>query len=518
MIGCGTRVGKGVDGGPQEPPAPNRYRATRATEQRIRARRPRAARIWPVLVAAAVLGVSRAGSAAEAPRAAEVRPNIILVVTDDMDTSAVAHMPRVRSRLVEEGITFSNAFATNPTCCPSRVSLLTGLYSHSHGVRVNIPPQGGFPRLIELGLQKTTVAVWLASAGYETALVGKYVNWYPTPGRETHIPPGWSEWHALFFPESYYGYRMNSNGRVASYGRAPADYQTDVLAARAVEFIRRPHASPFFLYVAPFAPHGPAQMAERHRALLADLKAPRAPSFNEEDVSDKPSWLAGLPRMTPDLIAQMDAFYRRRARALLGVDEMVEGMVRALEETGQLDRTYVLFTSDNGFQLGQHRLDHGKGFPYEASIRVPLIVRGPGVPAGKTLDPFVLNIDFAPTLAALAGVAPPRAMDGRSFARFLGSGPTPTAWREDFVVECWNTPRDADGDSEGQGTPDYRALRTRGHALIEYTGLGESELYDLTADPDQLDNIHRQADAALKRGLADRLQALAQCRGETCGP
>lgn len=473
---------------------------------------------WAAPLASAVLCVPSPASPAEPPRGADRRPNLVLVVTDDMDTSAVTHMPRVRSRLAAEGVTFSNAFATNPTCCPSRVSLLTGLYSHNHDVRVNIPPHGGFPRLIELGLQKATVAAWLAAAGYETALVGKYVNWYPTPGRETHIPPGWSEWHALFFPESYYGYRMNSNGKVVSYGRAPADYQTDVLAAKAVEFIRRPHTSPYLLYVAPFAPHGPAQPAERHRALLADLTAPRSPSFNEEDVSDKPSWLAALSRMTPEAIAQMDAFYRRRARALLAVDDLVEGVLRALEETSQLDRTYVLFTSDNGFQLGQHRLDHGKGFPYEASIRVPLIVRGPGVPAGTTLDPFVLNIDFAPTLAALAGVSPPRTLDGRSFVPFLGAAPMPAGWREDLLVECWNTPRDADDESEGQGTPDYRALRTRGHVLIEYTGLGERELYDLAADPDQLENFHGRADEVLKRRLGERLQALAHCRGETCGP
>jgi len=464
-------------------------------------------RALALVIAAA--GCTRAHPAAAPAPPPAVRPNIVFIVTDDMSADDLSHLPRVKSLLADRGLTFSRAFVTDSVCTPSRASILTGRYGHNHGALDNSPPLGGFKKFRESGREAATLPIWLQAAGYRTALVGKYLNGYPA-GDKRYVPPGWDYWFGVFFPEPYLDFGANNNGRVERPGEQPEEYQTDVLAARVVDFVSTAppgERRPFFLYVAPHAPHQPARPATRHESAFADLRAPRPPSFDEEDVSTKPGWVRAQPRLSPEVVERIDDLYRRRLRTLLAVDEMIERLLRAIAARGELDSTYVFFTSDNGFQLGAHRLDHGKGDAYEESIRVPLVVRGPGVPAGVR-DQLVLNIDYAPTLMELAGSVAPPGVDGRSFAALLhGRTPPKAKWRSDFLVEHWTA-------NEG-GIPPYSALRSEDFLYVEYPE-NERELYDLRRDPFEMHNAFATADPALADRLSRRLAVLKACAGPTC--
>ena len=464
-------------------------------------------RALALLLAAA--GCARAHPGPAPAVAPGARPNLIFIVTDDMSVEDLAHLPRVKALLADHGLTFTQAFVSDSVCTPSRASILTGQYGHNHGALDNSPPLGGFKKFRERGKEAATLPLWLRAAGYRTALIGKYLNGYPA-GNPRYVPPGWDYWFGIFYPEPYLDFGANNNGRIEAPGQEPEEYQTDVLAARVVAFVSTTPPGehrPFFLYLAPHAPHQPARPASRHESAFAGLRAPRPPSFDEEDVSAKPGWVRAQPRLSPELVEQIDDLYRRRLRTLLAVDELVDRLMQALAAHGELESTYVFFTSDNGFQLGAHRLDHGKGDAYEESIRVPLVVRGPGVPAGVRDQP-VLNIDYAPTLLELAGSATPDGVDGRSFAALLhGRTPPDRKWRSDFLVEHWTA-------DEG-GIPPYAALRSAAYLYVEYPE-GERELYDLRRDPFEMRNASATADPALLDRLSRRLSALKSCAGPSC--
>ena len=467
-----------------------------------------------------------AGSAGIAPGRPEViasaesiaqptRPNILFILTDDQDVGTLRFMPSVQTLLAAQGLTFPNTFAVQPLCCPSRASILRGQYPHNTQILHNAPPVGGFEKFRDLGHETSTLATWLRAAGYRTAFFGKYLNGYPTADQPGHVPPGWDQWYGAHEgPVRYYNYRMTENGRVVSYGDSPNDYRTDVLTEKAVSFIdnrQRNAAPPFFIYFAVPAPHadrpgdGPAIPARRHVGTFARVSAPRPPSFNEADIEDKPSAIRRLPVLTDEQVAELDDEFRTRVEALLAVDEAVERLVRVLSERGELGNTYIFFTSDNGYHLGEHRIPRGKNTLYEEAIRLPGIVRGPGVPAGLTRPHFVLNIDFAPTFAELAGASIPEFVDGRSLVSLLRRSPTPVnQWRRDFLLEVTNP----------MGITD-RGLRTADHAYFRFAN-GETSLYDLRQDPYQVDSAHQAADPELIRGLTARLSQLATCRGQTC--
>lgn len=442
------------------------------------------------------------------------RPNILLILADDLDQSHVQYMPLLRRHLSARGTTFTNAFVTYAVCAPSRASILTGQYAHNHGVVENRPPRGSFRRFFEDGREASTIATWLREAGYRTGLIGKYINRYPLPRNLAYVPPGWDDWRgycdwiSMAENRAYYEYDMNENGRVVRYGDEDKDYLTDVLRDKALDFLARTgDDQPFFLYLAPFAPHAPVDPAGRHNALFPDLKAPRKPSYNEEDVSDKPAWVQALPPMTPEVMQATDEWFRKRVQAMQAVDEMIDALVRALEARGLLEHTFIVFTSDNGFQFGAHRMDHGKGDPYDESIRVPLVVRGPGVAPGRSEPALALNIDLAPTFAAIAGAQAPDALDGRSLLRLLTGKLTQREWRSEFLLELYS--------KEEAGISDYSALRSADHLYVEYD-TGERELYDMQQDPHQLESLSKTAEPALLERLAARLQKLKGCRGESC--
>jgi len=335
------------------------------------------------------------------------------------------------------------------------------------------------------------------------------MNSYAKPW--TYVPPGWNEWYGkvdAIAEGGYYNYKLNENGQIVIYGSDPEDYLTDVEAAKATDFILRATA-PFFIYLAPAAPHGnPPTPAPRHIGYFAGLTAPRPPSFNEADMSDKPTWLRSKPLLTDQQIESMDATYRARLETMLAVDDMVAALVQALGDTGQLSNTFIFFTSDNGYHEGEHRLTGGKDLAYQEDIRVPLIVRGPGVPAGQTVDHQALNTDLAPTLAELAGASAAEFVDGRSLVPVLSQTPPPLeTWRQRFLVERW-PPSDL-------GNPRVNhMLRTLQYAYTEY--VDDYELYDLSSDPYQLENFYSTADPDLIAQLVSQLDALKVCAAASC--
>ena len=453
------------------------------------------------------------------------RPSIIVVLTDDLDARSIAFMPQLKSLLADQGLTFANFFVTTALCCPSRSSILRGQYVHNHQVFTNTPPGGGFGKFHDLGHEQSTVATWLRTAGYRTGLMGKYLNGYPDRSAPTYVPPGWDEWDSPARGGAYgnFNYTMNETGKLVDYGNRPDDYLTDVLARKAADFIRASSRDgrPFFLYLATYAPHAPATPAPRHQNAFASVTAPRPPSFNEADVGDKPAWVRNRPSLSDQEMARIDRQNRQRLRSLLAVDEMLAGLIDVLRQTGQLDRTYVFFTSDNGYHMGEHRLMPGKNTAYEEDIRVPLLVRGPGVPAGRTIEHLALNIDLAPTFAALAGATAPPFVDGRSLLPLLSpTAPPLLQWRQAFTVEHYADQSAEPGGAQPRqrrtrAAPELHALRTRTMLYVEYV-TGERELYDLQQDPYELQNRASTAAPDLLARLSARLAELQRCASAGC--
>jgi N-acetylglucosamine-6-sulfatase len=496
-----------------------------------RKRRP----LIPLCALAVLLGLAAltAGRAQNRSSAAGARPNILFLLTDDQDLllDSLAYMPNVRSLIAEQGITFSNDFVPLSLCCPSRSSILTGQYAHNHRVYTNAAPDGGFKIFFENGLEDRTIGTALHAAGYRTGLLGKYLNAYPAGTETTHVPPGWDEWDVPVGGAAYneFNYTLNQNGTLIRHGHTPADYLTDVMAARAVQFIRAAAADkvPFFLYLGTYAPHKPFTPAPRHAQLFPGVQAPRTPSFNEANVRDKPDAGRKLPLLGPADIALLDTQYRLRLQSLQAVDEMVAALISTLRDSGQLDNTYIFFTSDNGYHLGQHRRKAGKYTPYEEDVRVPLLVRGPGVPAGRTVDAFTENVDFAPTFAALGGATLRGRGDGRSLVPLLSGNPPPASWRRAVLLEQFafhETPEGTGGVLEPSETteaagvqeyPTHLGLRTPAYKYVEYS-TEEREYYDLVNDPHELQNLASQMSTKFLNRLSGIVHALSTCTGETC--
>jgi arylsulfatase A-like enzyme len=466
-------------------------------------------RCCTLLLVTALSGVvAAAQAAADEVRAASARPNIVLILTDDEDVASHAYMPKTRALLEEQGTTFDNFFVTNSFCCPSRVTILRGQYPHNTQIQGIQPPTGGFAKFRNLGHQSSTIATWLDAAGYRTAYLGKYLNQYVP--EQDGVPPGWDEWHVGSDNNSNYNYTLNENGRPVAYGESAEDYLTDVVARKSVDIIAQAAAAgePLFLLVATYAPHSPSTWAPRHEGLFEDVPLPRPPSFDEPDVSDKPAIVRELPLMSDAQIAAMEFHYQSRLRSLQGVDDLVESVVRALERHGVLDDTYIVYTSDNGHHMGEHRMIAGKTTAYEEDIRVPMIVRGPGVAAGARIDAIGLNNDFAPTFAAIAGIEPPAFVDGRSLLPLFEDPGQP--WRRSFLIQ-----RRELETHEMTGAARYDAIRTEGWTYVQY-GDGERELYNVEEDPYQLDSLIGRADPWFVELLAMRLAELMNCAGRDC--
>ena len=452
-----------------------------------------------VALALALLGL-QLGSSADTVEGPATPPSIVLILTDDQRADTLWAMPAVQAELVDRGVTFAEAFAVNPWCCPSRASVLTGQYSHTHGVWRNSPPNGGFTSFED----GSTLATWLHTAGYRTGLFGKYFNGYEN---NAYIPPGWDRWVAFSAGAyNYFGYKLNIDGVDRGYGAGAANYSTDVLRDHATTFIRdTPDDQPLFLYFAPNAPHGTVggsegldglpKAAPRHANSFSDLPQWRPPSWNEKDVSDKPAHIQALSAIDPD------EFRKQQYKSLLAVDDAVKAIVDTLRATDRLDNTMIVFASDNGMLWGEHRWGK-KVVPYEESIRIPLVVRYDPVTAelpAREDRRLVNTTDIAPTIAEAAAVRAPGA-EGLSLMPILAG--SASSWRSDFLVEHLQGPTALDPIET------YCAVRNERYVYVVY-GSGERELYDLSTDRYQLTNL--AADAAHETtvdGLHARLKIL----------
>lgn len=464
-----------------------------------------------LIVVNGLLALVVPGRALAAPRR-----NVVVVETDDQTMTDLASMPHVRALIADHGVSFTNSFVSLSQCCPSRATFLTGEYAHNHGVLTTQPPFGGFPAFHD----RQSLAVWLQRAGYRTALVGKYFNKYGKTD-PTYVPPGWSDWHGLEGRSvyRYQGFAINDNGRVRTY---PGQYQSDVLQALDQRFVRRSAGSgkPFFLWATFVAPHigtphdvmAPAKLHEAVPLSIFDnpflgIDMPRTPAFNEADVSDKPRDIRRRPLITPVRQQQLRTVWARRQEALMSVDEDVVRLMRTLHATHTLRNTLVIFTSDNGYMVGEHRVLDGKVLPYEPSIRVPLLMRGPGIPSDATRDEPVWNGDLAPTIVAETGAHPAWDMDGESLLPFARDGHR----HSDRAILLEGPPH-----GNLHGSLEFAGLRTNEHVYVRYHD-GEAELYDLRRDPYELRNLAgKPADRQLERHLAHRLDRLRHCSGPEC--
>ena len=471
--------------------------------------------VLALLAAAAVLlpgATVAAGAEGAQTTAALASPNVVVIMTDDQTVESLRVMTNVKRLLRDRGATFSQSFVTYALCCPSRATFLTGQYAHNHGVMGNAPPSGGYAKLDHTN----TLPVWLQQAGYYTAHLGKYLNGY---GRTnpTEIPPGLQRVARLRRPVHVPVLRLHAqrerDARTPTSARTrptstPGRRSTSSTAAR-----RRPSRSSSGSRSSPrtaagrASPTTPSGRPLPCRPLATATTSPprrsrRPPGFNERNVSDKPVGIRNRPLLGAARIAKIRENYQQRLESLLAVDEAVAKIVAALRSKGELNNTLIVFTSDNGFFHGEHRVPSGKVLPYEPSIRVPLIMRGPGIPAGLRLTQRVANIDLAPTIVDAAGATAGRVMDGRSLLPVIAS-PGMSLGR-DLLVER----------GPGQGT--FTALRAPNYFYAEY-GNGEQELYDLVQDPFELTSRHNDpAYAALKADLAERLAHLRACAGLTC--
>ncbi len=470
-----------------------------------------AAATFAALAALASALGSGSDPAASVRAAAAARPNVLVIESDDQTVESMRVMRNVNSLIGGHGATFRSSFVNLSLCCPSRSTLLTGQYAHNHGVWTNTHPKGGFGRFESLHAHDN-LAVWLQDGGYETALIGKYLNEYRD---QWPVVPGWSEWHAA--PEGYgvYNYPINDGGTPHEYGQEPADYKDDVLTRKAVSFVNRraPEPRPFFLWLAYTAPHWAppdpnpnpphncqhaAKPAPRFAHAFDAEPLPKPPDFNEANVADKPRAIQYLGYLHEDRIADIERKYRCALESLLSIDAGVKKLVAALRAAGELDDTLIVYTSDNGYFNGEHRIVDQKQHLYEESIRVPLEIRGPGIPAGVTIYAPAINADLAPTILDAAQVDGGLVMDGRSLLPVIKQ-PGMARNRELLVEE-----------------PTFKAIRTRRYLYARHN-TGEEELYDLKRDPFELVSRHGDpAYANVKLALAKRLASLRGCAGASC--
>jgi N-acetylglucosamine-6-sulfatase len=503
------------------------------------------------------------------------RPNFVIVQTDDQTLASAFStwttaeglealtMPHTLSRVRARGITFNRYYVSYPLCCPSRATLLSGRYAHSHRVLSNDAPRGGYYSGFRARrVFSNNIATWLRGAGYRTIHIGKFMNNYgaKTDPPETEVPPGWADWQTLPTDNAtrqFYGYRLNVNGSIqgpfgdANYGNSGArddpgcpdspsllgacNYQTDVLTQRALEQIAGSAGRrPFFLlldYIAPHGDHEPPigpEPAPRHYDTAINTFLPRPPNFNEGNITDKPSFIRdAAPRLDPIMIRRIRIEYQKSLESLRSVDQGIGKLIDALRFVGELNNTYIIFTTDNGFFFGEHRLERAKFLPYEPAVHVPLFVRGPGIEPGSRSGELVTNADIAPTLLKLARVRPTRRVDGRSLVPFWEDPSLRT--RRPILLESFAKATDIDGDGIPDGRrprgaqasiqappENYIGVRLGPYKYVEYE-TGDRELYDLSKDPYELNSRHadRLYDR-IQRRLRGLIRRLQECVGADC--
>ena len=502
------------------------------------------------LVASCLLALLLASGSSQASHGG--RPNIIFLTTDDQTVADMQALPRTASLIGGNGVSFANSYSSYPLCCPARATWLSGQYAHNHNVLGNTAPDGGYAMLND----KQTLPVWLQAANYRTVHIGKMPNGYGSPD-QAYVPPGWGKLPDLtkgeFYgflpdpPSAYYGFKMNENGVVVQH--PSSDYQTDVYADYAVkaidDHVNTPAfaTKPLYLEVHFFAPHDPADPATRHLGAYGLAELPKDASYNEKNVEDKPKWLRAVRRLGGGLRSKILARHRKRLESLLSVDEAINEIVSKLAVEGLLGETYIVFTSDNGYMQGQHRLHQGKFVAYEPSAEVPLMIRGPGIPTGAISNELVTNVDLVKTFLDFSGAAPQITIDGRSLLPYaidstlrsnrpllLETG-RPIALADPASASAAGAGskkrksskrvKNLDLDNTAQlartvKPPKYRALRTKRYLLIKYAD-GGRELYDMRKDPLQLESLYREPEYKdIVKWMLKRIKKFTRCAGDAC--
>ncbi len=535
-------------------------------------RRPNLAWAPAAVALLAALALPSAANARPASAAPHGRPNILVIMTDDQAAADVAKMPNVKRLLAAKGTSFADAVDSFPLCCPARATFITGQYAHNHGVVGNFYPYGWYG----MKHRGNILPRWLQGAGYRTALIGKWLNGYGARDAHGEVPLGFNIWRGLLDVSAYdyYNFVMNRNGKLKTWGDAnfarnlvrfanievtpnpsglagvlaklaatmgpapyhywgaqhPTDYSPDVTGKVTEGLVgaEKHSKQPFFIWWAPAAPHREdvattlmgrpgrdPRPAPRYERQSSRFTLPKPPSFNEPDFADKPSNMRkSAPSLTPEKIHQLQLDYEGRIGSLLAVDDHVGRLVRILRRTNQLKNTLIVFVSDNGWLQGQHRIPGDKFLPYEESLRVPLIMRGPGIPAGRTVRGQVSNVDFAPTLVDVAGARAGRTMDGVSLMPTLRGrrrpprraveieAPAPL-FEQNVPINAWDRP--------------YKGVRTNRYTYVVYKETGDQELYDRRRDPFELRNAAADpAYASVKARLAADLVKLQHCKGRSC--
>ncbi len=529
------------------------------------------------------------------PTTTKPRPSFVVIQTDDQTLDQlyaaispaggvpVAAMPYTLSEIAEKGITFDRYYDSYPLCTPSRASLLTGRYAHNDGVKGNVEPNGGYSGFRYRAAATHNLATWLQGAGYRTIHVGKFLNGYGEPpyGTPTEEPPGWSAWHTVLNSDTdhyFYGYSLNDNGVVdgpfgdsgswetREYGERddagcpsaptngkPCLYLTDVLnRICAEELLGTPAEQPFYLQLDYTAPHGdfrrPAgpEPATRHYGSFAGAPYPhsRSQGFNEGNVNDKPRFIREAPYLSPQEIHTYRVYYQKGLESLRSVDDGVHAIMQTLGAMHRLRNTYVIFTSDNGFFYGEHRLTGGKFLAYEPSTHLPLLIRGPGIKPNTSTGELASVTDIAPTMLELAEVTPDKSIDGRSLTPYMKDPELRTRRPllfESFVETAdvqqnggapetegttYARPASASGATGGSGPSanasivappkDYEGIRLGPYKYIEWPD-GEKELYDINKDPYELNNIARDPNYfPIRAFLHAQLIRLEACVGKKC--
>ncbi|KAG7499573.1 N-acetylglucosamine-6-sulfatase-like [Solea senegalensis] len=475
-----------------------------------------------------------------------VKPsNIVLILADDQDVylGGMTPMTKTKTLLGEAGATFVNSFTVTPLCCPSRSSILTGRYPHNHEVRNNSLSGNCSSTLWQKGPETEALPVYLSKQKYQTFFAGKYLNQYgkKEAGDVTHIPPGWDQWHALVGNSQYYNYTLSVNGVEEKHGDSyEMDYLTDLIANRSLKFLDdRSPQHPFFLMLSTPAPHSPWTAAPQYQKKFSDVQAPRDGSFDK--LGKDKHWLLRQPinPMPNSSLTFLDNAYRQRWQTLLSVDDMVEKLVKKLDSLKELDNTYIFYTSDNGYHTGQFSLPIDKRQLYEFDIKTPLLVRGPGIKPNQTLKASVLNIDLAPTILDISGLNLSSVnMDGQSFLGQMAPSLRNASTRPFFLIEYTgegHETTDPDCPKLGPGLsecfPDcvcedafnntYACVRTiSGDQDLQYCEFADNEsfveVYNLSSDPHQLENIVKKVDPAILQTMNQRLIQLQSCVGDSC--
>ncbi|KAF9347651.1 hypothetical protein BGX26_000883 [Mortierella sp. AD094] len=463
------------------------------------------------------------------------KPNFLVFLTDDQDRrmNSLDHLPLVKKYLRDEGTEFTNYYTTTAMCCPSRVSLWSGQFAHNHNVTDESPPHGSYTKFVSQKLEENWLPLWLQEAGYSNNYIGKFINGVsPTLKR---APKGFDQdhWEPLVAPNIYTFYSPVFSTNDGPLEAHTGVYQTDIISDKSIAILdglAKNKTNPFLFVISPTAPHDevwfngngtiftPPVPAKRHEGLFPGAKAPRHPSFNP-DKNDKVSWIGTLPKLTDSEVDRIDAIYRARLQSLQATDELVERIIKRLEHNGQLDNTYIVYTTDNGYHLGTHRMFAGKQTAYEEDTNIPFIIRGPGIAKNKKSNAVATHTHFPATVLQLANLPIPDELDAHSIPvladKSVYGKDQPT---EAFSVEFWSNAF-MENTTAGFTTNSYKSVRLIGQGYnLLYTiwCTGEKEYYDLVEDPFQVKNIYKHT----KQSFLDRLDALLNvlrtCKGPTC--